>query len=75
MVAAQRHKLPLLDQELVATDIVIGPRANKPLTLRIPPFVSDMSFGALSEEAQVAPTKSAEGLIMGRMNTPFTSAH
>jgi hypothetical protein len=31
---------------------VIGPGAAKPLSLDIPIFVSDMSFGALSEEAK-----------------------
>jgi len=59
-VVGQLHKLPLLDDELVGTDIIIGPRAKKPLTLKIPLFVSDMSFGALSEEAKVALAKGAE---------------
>ncbi len=59
-VVGQLHKLPLLDDELVGTDIVIGPRAKKPLHLDIPLFVSDMSFGALSEEAKVALAKGAE---------------
>ncbi|MEO1035359.1 MAG: glutamate synthase-related protein [Pseudomonadota bacterium] len=57
---AQLHKLPLLDEAAVGTDIVIGPQAQKPLTLDIPLFVSDMSFGALSEEAKVALSKGAE---------------
>jgi glutamate synthase domain-containing protein 2/nitrite reductase/ring-hydroxylating ferredoxin subunit len=59
-VVAQLHKLPLLDNEPVATDVVIGPKADKPLKLDIPLFVSDMSFGALSEEAKVALAKGAE---------------
>lgn len=59
-VVGQLHKLPLLDDEPVETDIVIGPNANKPLKLAIPLFVSDMSFGALSEEAKVALSKGAE---------------
>ena len=59
-VVGQLHKLPLLDDEDVGTDLVIGPRANKPLHLDIPLFVSDMSFGALSEEAKVALAKGAE---------------
>lgn len=59
-VVAQLHKLPLLDDEPVATDLVIGPRAQKPLKLDIPLFVSDMSFGALSEEAKVALARGAE---------------
>lgn len=59
-VVAQLHKLPLLDDEPVGTDIVIGPNAKKPLHLDIPLFVSDMSFGALSEEAKIALAKGAE---------------
>ncbi len=59
-VVAQLHKFPLLDDEPVATDITIGPRAKRPLHLKIPIFVSDMSFGALSEEAKVALAKGAE---------------
>ncbi|MDJ0700529.1 MAG: glutamate synthase-related protein [Woeseiaceae bacterium] len=59
-VVGQLHKLPLLDDEPVGTDIVIGPNAKKPLKLDIPLFVSDMSFGALSEEAKVALARGAE---------------
>jgi len=59
-VVGQLHRLPLLDEESVGTDIVIGPNARKPLHLEIPLFVSDMSFGALSEEAKVALSKGAE---------------
>ena len=59
-VVGQLHKLPLLDDEPVATEIIIGPRAKKPLCLDIPLIVSDMSFGALSEEAKVALSKGAE---------------
>ncbi|MDH3532635.1 MAG: glutamate synthase-related protein [Gammaproteobacteria bacterium] len=59
-VVAQLHKLPLLDEEPVATEVVIGANAIKPLHLDIPLFVSDMSFGALSEEAKVALAKGAE---------------
>ena len=59
-VVGQLHKLPLLDDEAVGMDIVIGPNAKKPLRLDIPLFVSDMSFGALSEEAKTALAKGAE---------------
>ncbi len=44
----------------VSTELVIGPQANKPLKLKIPLFVSDMSFGALSEEAKIALATGAE---------------
>jgi glutamate synthase domain-containing protein 2/nitrite reductase/ring-hydroxylating ferredoxin subunit len=59
-VVGQLHKLPLLEEEAVGTELVIGPRARKPLQLDIPLFVSDMSFGALSEEAKVALSRGAE---------------
>ncbi len=60
ILTAQLHKLPLLDDAPVATNVVIGPRAAKPLELAIPLFVSDMSFGALSEEAKISLAKGAE---------------
>lgn len=59
-VVGQLHRLPLLDDEDVGTELVIGPRAGKPLRLDIPLLVSDMSFGALSEEAKVALSRGAE---------------
>ncbi len=59
-VTAQLHKVPRLDEELVGTELVIGPRAKKPLRLEIPLFVSDMSFGSLSEEAKTALAQGAE---------------
>lgn len=60
ILAAQMATKPLLDDAEVKTELVIGPRARKPLTLKIPLFVSDMSFGALSEEAKVALARGAE---------------
>ncbi|MCY4067796.1 MAG: glutamate synthase-related protein [Acidimicrobiaceae bacterium] len=57
---AQLARRPLLDDEPVATDVVVGPDAGSPLRLEIPIFVSDMSFGALSEEAKVALARGAE---------------
>ncbi len=49
----------------VDTTTVIGPRASKPLTLAIPLFVSDMSFGALSEEAKISLALGADGAGTG----------
>ena len=60
ILTAQLHKVPALDDAPVGTEVVIGPKAEKPLVLDIPLFVSDMSFGALSEEAKVALAKGAE---------------
>ena len=59
-VTAQLAKPPQLDDVAVGTDLVIGPRAARPLRLDIPLFVSDMSFGALSQEAKVALSLGAE---------------
>ena len=59
-VTAQLHRAPLLDDEPVGTAVTIGPNAQKPLRLEIPLFVSDMSFGALSEPAKIALAKGAE---------------
>jgi len=60
IVTAQMAIKPLLDDHAVGTELVIGPRARKPLRLEIPLFVSDMSFGALSEEAKIALATGAE---------------
>ncbi|MEO0398412.1 MAG: glutamate synthase-related protein [Pseudomonadota bacterium] len=60
VLTAQLHRTPLLDDEPVETRTVIGPGAQKPLTLETPLFVSDMSFGALSREAKLALAKGAE---------------
>ena len=59
-VTAQLAKMPLLDDAPVGTWTVIGPNAKKPLELKIPLFVSDMSYGALSQEAKTALSKGAE---------------
>jgi len=60
IMAAQLHTKPLLDNALVGSELIIGPECKKPLHLKIPLFVSDMSFGALSEEAKIALAKGAE---------------
>lgn len=59
IMAAQMATKPLLENATVATELIIGPEAKKPLRLKIPLFVSDMSFGALSEEAKIALAKGA----------------
>jgi glutamate synthase domain-containing protein 2/CDGSH-type Zn-finger protein len=60
IMAAQMATKPLLDDVAVGTELVIGPDADRPLRLDIPLFVSDMSFGALSEEAKIALAQGAE---------------
>ncbi len=65
ILAAQFARKPLLDDAQVNSELVIGPSAKKPLVLEIPLFVSDMSFGALSEEAKIALARGAEGAGTG----------
>lgn len=60
LMAAQLATKPLMEDAEVATELVIGPEAKKPLTLKTPLMVSDMSFGALSPEAKIALAKGAE---------------
>ena len=60
VLVAQMADKPLQEDVAVGTELVIGPEAKKPLRLEIPLFVSDMSFGALSEEAKIALAKGAE---------------
>jgi methylamine---glutamate N-methyltransferase subunit C len=64
-VTAQLATRPLLDDDPVGTGVTIGGTAAKPLQLKIPLFVSDMSFGALSLEAKVALARGAEAAGTG----------
>ena len=65
ILTGQLARAPLLEDETVGAEVVIGPGARKPLRLEIPLFVSDMSFGALSEEAKTALAKGAEAAGTG----------
>ncbi len=60
IMTAQMATKPLLEDQAVGTELVIGPEAEKPLKLDLPLFVSDMSFGSLSAEAKVALARGAE---------------
>ncbi len=60
LLVAQMATKPLMEDVAVGTELIIGPNAKKPLKLAIPLFVSDMSFGALSEEAKISLSKGAE---------------
>ena len=70
IMAAQMWRKPLLEDQAVDTELVVGPESKKPLSLKIPLFVSDMSFGALSEEAKISLAKGAElagtGILLRR---------
>ena len=60
LLTAQLARRPLSEDQEIGTELVIGPNAAKPLRFDVPIFVSDMSFGALSEEAKVALATGAE---------------
>ncbi|GGK75397.1 glutamate synthase-related protein [Amphritea balenae] len=60
IMVAQMARKPLQEDAVVGTGLVIGPEAKRPLHLEIPLFISDMSFGALSEEAKTALAQGAE---------------
>ena len=60
ILPAQLARKPLAEETVVGSELVIGPNAKKPLRLKIPIFVTDMSFGALSEEAKTALARGAE---------------
>jgi glutamate synthase domain-containing protein 2 len=54
VLGAQLATLPRNEHEPVLTQTVIGPKAEKPLVIEIPIYISHMSFGALSREAKIA---------------------
>ncbi|WP_019583880.1 glutamate synthase-related protein [Thioalkalivibrio sp. ALE16] len=60
LLAAQLATRPLDEGAEIGTSLVIGPEAKRPLELKIPLLVSDMSFGALSREAKIALARGAE---------------
>jgi glutamate synthase domain-containing protein 2 len=65
ILPAQFARKPLMDGVPVGGELVIGPGAKKPLRLEMPLFVSDMSFGALSQEAKIALARGAEAAGTG----------
>lgn len=50
----QIASLPLLDDEPVQTRLLLGPKAKQPIDLRIPVYISHMSYGSLSPESKTA---------------------
>ncbi|MCW8329291.1 glutamate synthase-related protein [Photobacterium sp. SDRW27] len=60
IMVAQMATKPLLENTTIGKELLIGPKAKRPLVLDIPLFVSDMSYGALSEEAKTALAMGAE---------------
>ncbi len=56
---AQLARLPLNQEDPVMTTTVIGPRADKPLVIETPIYISHMSFGSLSKQAKTALAKGS----------------
>ena len=59
---AQLARLPLNQEDPVKTTTVIGPRAEKPLIIETPIYISHMSFGALSKQAKIALAKGSAAM-------------
>ena len=59
---AQLARMPLNHEEPVNTKTVIGSRAEIPLTIETPIYISHMSFGALSKQAKTALAKGSAAL-------------
>lgn len=59
ILGAQLEPLPLDEHVPVTLKTVIGKKAEKPMVLDMPVYISHMSFGALSEEAKVALAKGS----------------
>ncbi len=59
ILGAQLARSPLLSSEKVSLKTTLGKKAQKPLVLACPFYISHMSFGALSREAKVALAKGA----------------
>ncbi len=61
-VPAQISKIPLDKEEKVYTEVVIGPKAKKPLKISSPIMIAGMSFGATSKNVHLVISKVARDL-------------
>lgn len=59
LLGAQLNPPPLNDHDQVSTQTVIGKRAQKPMVLESPVYISHMSFGALSRSVKLALAKGS----------------
>ena len=59
LLGAQLNPPPLSDDAPVNLQTVIGKKAEKPMVLESPVYISHMSFGALSSETKVALAKGS----------------
>lgn len=61
LLGAQLNPMPLDEHEEVSLKTVIGKKAQKPMVLDMPVYISHMSFGALSREMKIALAKGSAG--------------
>ena len=59
ILGAQLNPPPLMEHDEVDTETIIGKHAKKPMVLKNPVYISQMSFGALSKEVKVALAKGS----------------
>jgi len=59
ILGKQLNCLPLLNEDRVVTQTIIGPKAKQPLVIDTPILISHMSFGCLSREATIALAKGS----------------
>ena len=64
-IPAQISKIPRDTNEIVNTQVVIGPKAKKPLRVSSPIMISGMSFGAVSKNVRLILAKVASNLEIG----------
>lgn len=59
ILGAQLNPMPLNEHADVSLKTVIGKKAEKPMVLDMPVYISHMSFGALSKETKIAMAKGS----------------
>ena len=59
ILGAQLNPIPLDEHADVSLKTVIGKKAEKPMVLDMPVYISHMSFGALSKETKIAMAKGS----------------
>jgi len=67
-IPAQVANIPLNREEAINTEVVIGPRADKPLHISTPIMISGMSYGATSKNVKIVISTAAN-----RLHTAYSS--
>lgn len=64
-IPAQVHKMPLNAEEKVSLEVIMGPKARKPLRISSPIMISGMSFGSVSKKTRIVIASVARDLNIG----------